>query len=131
MRQTDVPDSRTIEYCFHRGIPTMRCSLHPAVAGFCAATLLLTTAPLRAQASYPDRCGSGLPPTERAGYTPLPRGDVFCPLVADPKAVRSLVSLLDERSGSGAPTTSSRLASVGIGDLFGLGRRSEEHTSEL
>ena len=100
----------------------MRCSPHPAVAGFCAATLVLTAAPLRAQTSYPDRCGSGLPRTERAGYTPLPRGDVFCPLVADPKAIRSFVSLLDERSGSGAPATSTRFASVGIGDLFGLGR---------
>ena len=86
------------------------------------ATLALTAASLRAQTSYPDRCGSGIPRTERDGYTPLPRGDVFCPLVADPKAVRSFVSLQDERSGTGTTTNSSRLASVGIGDLFGLGR---------
>ncbi len=94
---------------------------HVAV-GSLAATLTLAAAPLAAQDSYPERCGTGLARTEKAGYTPLPRGDVFCPLVADPKAAHSFVSLVQERSDSSRLQLSGRLASVGIGDKFGLGR---------
>ncbi len=84
--------------------------------------MVLAAAPLAAQTSYPDRCGAGMPRTEQAGYTPLPRGDVFCPLIADPKAIRSFVSLLQERAARTATPRDNRLGSVGIGDLFGLGR---------
>lgn len=94
---------------------------HAAVVTF-AATLCLAHASLFAQGSFPARCGTGLPGNEKAGYTPLPRGDVFCPLVADPKAPHSFVSILQERSTVGTVTNSSNLASVGIGDMFGLGR---------
>jgi hypothetical protein len=50
---------------------------------------------------------------------PLPRGDVFCPLVADPKSFHSFASLL-RHEADGDPTLD--VASVGIGDAFGLGR---------
>ncbi len=72
--------------------------------------------------SYPTRCGVGIPGSEQSGYVPLPRGDVFCPLVADPKAIGSFVSLLHERSATSMPDTSIQIGSVGIGDSFGLGR---------
>ena len=100
----------------------MRNSLSTAYIVACAGIFAITCAPLRAQSSYPDRCGTGIPSTEQAGYTPLPRGDVFCPLLADPKAPHSFVSILNESSGSGSGSSSIRIASVGVGDKFGLGR---------
>jgi hypothetical protein len=72
--------------------------------------------------SYPARCGVGIPREEQGGYVPLPRGDVFCPLVADPKSAQSFVSYLREGSETSAPDTSIQIGSVGIGDSFGIGR---------
>lgn len=100
----------------HRLIRHARTTLPSIVALACSARSL------HAQESYPERCGTGLPRAERAGYTPLPRGDVFCPLIADPKAVRSFASTLRERSDSSGVQTSRNIASVGIGDMFALGR---------
>lgn len=82
---------------------------------------LLSTA-LHAQVSAPSRCGVGIPASEQKGYVPLPRGDVFCPIVADPKAIRSFVSLLRHESGDDLGDVKLDIASVGIGDAFGLGR---------
>jgi hypothetical protein len=88
-----------------------------------SAALIAALAPqLSAQDSFPERCGTGISRTEKAGYSPLPRGDGFCPLIADPKAVHSFASALQERSDSGGVQTTRRIASVGIGDMFGLGR---------
>jgi len=72
--------------------------------------------------SYPSRCGVGIPSAEQKGYVPLPRGDVFCPLIADPKAVESFFSYLHEGSASASPDTSVDIGSVGVGDSFGVGR---------
>jgi hypothetical protein len=83
---------------------------------------LSITTPLQAQTTAPARCGVGIPAGEQQGYVPLPRGDVFCPLVADPKAARSFASLLRHESGPGLRDTELDIASVGIGDAFGLGR---------
>jgi hypothetical protein len=69
-------------------------------------------------ASHPARCGAGIPDSETRGYVPLPRGDVFCPLIADPKAITSFVSYLR----GDAKDFASDVASVGIADLFGLFR---------
>src|SRR3954466_5918622 len=44
--------------------------------------------PARAQLPAPSRCAVGIPQDETSGYVPLPRGDVFCPLLADPKGQR-------------------------------------------
>jgi len=68
--------------------------------------------------SRPARCGAGIPDGETRGYVPLPRGDVFCPLVADPKAMTSFVSYLR----GDATDFASDVASVGVADLFGLFR---------
>ena len=66
------------------------------------------------RASYPSRCGVNGPLDEARPFVPLPTGDVWCPLVADPKSQRSFVSYLrgDRRS------VARSLASVGIADQF-------------
>ena len=96
-----------------------------AIAG--AVTLPLVSLP--AQDSYPARCGSGIPGGKQSGYVALPRGNVFCPLVADPKASRSFASYLRETSDADADTSIS-IASVGIGDSFGLGRWGGEFSGD-
>lgn len=72
------------------------------------------------------RCGVGIPRSEDTGYIGLPRGDVFCPLLADPKANRSFATYFRARSGitgtGGRRALDTDVASVGIGDSFGLGR---------
>jgi hypothetical protein len=90
----------------------------PVVRLACLTALFAT--PAYAQ-SAPARCGVGSPAGER-GYVPLPRGDVFCPLVADPKAIRSFASYLRHESGDDLADAELDIASVGIGDSFGLGR---------
>ena len=47
---------------------------------------------------------------------PLPRGDVFCPLLADPKGQRSFVSYIRETDDEGDRD----IGSVGISDAFAL-----------
>jgi uncharacterized protein DUF1207 len=86
------------------------------------ATGLTLTAQLNAQDSAPARCGVGIPSDEQKGYVPLPRGDVFCPLVADPKATNSFASILRHESGDEFSDVTLDIASVGIGDAYGLGR---------
>jgi uncharacterized protein DUF1207 len=71
---------------------------------------------LVAQIPAPTRCGVGIPESEASGYVPLPRGDVFCPLLADPKGQRSFVSYLHETNDEG----DMNVGSVGISDAFGL-----------
>jgi hypothetical protein len=89
------------------------------------ALLLAIALPARAQTAadsaaaepYPVRCGVthlGHP----RGYEPIPAGDVFCPLVADPKGLRSFVSYLRGDSSDVARD----VASVGIADQFGFFR---------
>jgi hypothetical protein len=64
--------------------------------------------------SYPARCGVGGLPTDRGAYLPLPHGDVFCPLIADPKGMRSFVAY--QRSNETDLATD--MAAVGIADQF-------------
>jgi hypothetical protein len=61
------------------------------------------------------RCGVAGAATSR-GYEAIPGGDVFCPLIADPKGLRSFVSYLrgDDQE------LAQDVASVGIADQFGL-----------
>jgi len=74
------------------------------------------TAGAHAQLPAPTRCAVGIPESEVSGYVPLPRGDVFCPLLADPKGQRSFVSYLRETNDDG----DGDVGSVGISDAFGL-----------
>jgi hypothetical protein len=80
------------------------------------AAWFVTASPARAQLPAPSRCAVGIPSDETSGYVPLPRGDVFCPLLADPKGQRSFVSYLHETSDDGDMD----VGSVGISDAFGL-----------
>jgi hypothetical protein len=66
-----------------------------------------------------EYCGTNIPPDEAMGFVPLPEGDVFCPLIADPKAAYSFVSYVRGTSSSPLGTD---LGSVGVGDRFGLVR---------
>ena len=84
-----------------------------ALAG---ATSVMGVAPANAQFSAPTRCAVGIPESEASGYVPLPRGDVFCPLLADPKGQRSFVSYLRETNDDGHLD----IGSVGISDILGL-----------
>jgi hypothetical protein len=71
--------------------------------------------------SGPERCGTGIPASEVRAYVGLPSGNVFCPLVADPKAMRSFVSYLMEDKSSSVDSIQN-VGSVGISDAFGLVR---------
>lgn len=64
--------------------------------------------------SYPARCGGGVFAAERGGYIPLPRGDVFCPLIADPKGMGSFAAYQrgDEKD------LATDIGAVGIADQF-------------
>lgn len=97
----------------------------------CMLVLLVSAAAsARAQAPPTERCGSGIPAGEKPGYVPLPRGDVFCALVADPKAARSFASVLRHESGTGLNDAELEIASVGIGDAYGLGRWNGERPGD-
>lgn len=66
-----------------------------------------------------DRCGLRISDSERRAYVGLPTGDVFCPLLADPKGLRSFLSY---QRTVGDDDSLSTIGSVGIADQFGLAR---------
>jgi hypothetical protein len=65
-------------------------------------------------ASYPARCGVADAPSDLGRYVPLPRGDVFCPLIADPKATRSFAAY--QRGNE--TDLAADIAAVGVADQF-------------
>jgi hypothetical protein len=83
-----------------------------------ALAIVTTSAALRAQdapgLSYPTHCGAGGPAAERGAYIALPHGDVFCPLIADPKAMRSFVIYQRGKEID----LGEDIAAVGIADQF-------------
>ena len=102
----------------------MQLRMRPLIIGLSAvlvasgSSLAQFPSPVDQPMSRPARCGTGIPDAETRGYIPLPRGDVFCPLVADPKSTTSFVSYLR----GDAEDFASDVASVGIADLFGMFR---------
>src|SRR5690349_5312060 len=62
--------------------------------------------------SYPARCGVGGAASDVGDYFALPHGDVFCPLIADPKATRSFVSY----QRGNATDLANDIGAVGIAD---------------
>jgi hypothetical protein len=66
------------------------------------------------------RCGSGVHGGEAFGVVAVPTGDLFCALVADPKAIRSFASFLWGEFPT--DTESTTIASIGVGDAFPLVR---------
>jgi hypothetical protein len=78
-----------------------------------------------AQTADAPRCGTGVHESEATATVFFPQDQIFCPLIADPKEVRSFVTLLSgtlpslrDPSGEGV-----LIASVGLGDSFGLVRQ--------
>jgi hypothetical protein len=97
--------------------------LRSVAVGLALVALLLAS---RASAQTVDapRCGTGVHEADAIGTVGFPQDQIFCPLIADPKEPRSFVSLLrgtfrslDDPTGEGTS-----IASVGIGDSFGLVR---------
>jgi hypothetical protein len=82
------------------------------------ALIVIAPALLGAQPAV-DRCGLRIPTSERRGYVGLPSGDVFCPLLADPKGMHSFLSYQRTVGDDDSLTT---IGSVGIADHFGLAR---------
>jgi len=66
-----------------------------------------------------DFCGGSIPEDEALGFVPMPEGDVFCPLIADPKGTYSFASYL--RGTSDTPLGTD-IGAVGIADRFPLVR---------
>jgi hypothetical protein len=93
---------------------------HPRSPALLAAAVALLAAPAAAKDSHVLRCGTGVHPGEAAGVVWLPSGGVFCPLFADPKAVRSFATYLYGKFPTG--TESRHLGAVGIGDGIALVR---------
>jgi hypothetical protein len=78
-----------------------------------------------AQSLGAPRCGTGVHESQAAGVVTFPQDQIFCPVIADPKDPRSFASLLrgafrtlDNPSAAGT----TMIASVGLGDSFGLVR---------
>ena len=85
-----------------------------------AAAALARPAPAYEQEASPhEYCSNNIPPDEAKGFVALPEGDVFCPLLADPKATHSYLAYVRGTSTSPLGTD---LASVGIGDHFAFAR---------
>ena len=86
--------------------------------------LVSVAVPAGAQTVDAPRCGTGVHQSEATGTVGFPQDQIFCPLIADPKEPRSFVSYLhgtfrslDDPTGEGTS-----IASVGVGDTFGLFR---------
>lgn len=85
------------------------------LAAACAAALasIHTAAAQEPPAPY---C-TGIAASEATGYVALPRGNVFCPLLADPKQPRSFFSIIRE-----SDVFDTDIAAVGLGDALGIAR---------
>ena len=81
--------------------------------------LAAAASPLASQSAAIERCGLRIPSSEQKGYAGLPSGDVFCPLMADPKGLHSFLSY---QRTIGEDDSLSTIGSVGIADQFGIAR---------
>ncbi|HSD22542.1 MAG TPA: DUF1207 domain-containing protein [Anaeromyxobacter sp.] len=87
------------------------------------ATLLAVAAfasPAEAEDGHVYACGTGVHAGETEGLVALPQGDVFCTLIADPKAIRTFATYLRGKFPTSTETID--VGSVGIGDGFALVR---------
>ena len=88
------------------------------LGGLLAVFLMAVGLPAHAQVFSAGDCRAALSEEDRSGFQPLPQGELFCGLLADPKAPRSFASALH---GS-ADDFPSRIGAVGIGDRVGVFR---------
>lgn len=72
-------------------------------------------------------CGTNIPPDEALGFVPLPEGDVFCPLLADPKSGNTYVAYV---RGTSASPFGTDLGTLGVTENFGLMRWGGPHPGE-
>ena len=79
---------------------------------------LLPAAPAFA-AHVAGSCDTGIPADEVPGFRWFPRGELFCPLIADPKTEDSFASYVRGTSSSAFGTD---LGSVGVSDGLGIFR---------
>ena len=97
---------------FQRG---RRITLATLVAGaFVAGSAATVEGQEASEPTYPVRCGVGGPRSEAGAYIPIPHGDVFCPLIADPKTMRSFA--IYQRGK--ATDLAEDMVAVGIADQF-------------
>jgi hypothetical protein len=81
-------------------------------------------APATSQEPISFQCGTGVHAAEASGLVWFPEGDLFCPLLADPKAERSFFSFLQgEFATLTDATDETDLGSMGLGDRFVILRR--------
>jgi hypothetical protein len=80
--------------------------------------VVLSVSPVAGQQLPGAACGALVPLDEAVGFVPIPRGTLFCPLLADPKEPRSFATY---QRGSQAPFDAD-IGAVGIGDQFGIAR---------
>ena len=97
-----------------------------ALAALTVASANLARAQDSTTDSYPTRCGSIGPAAERGKYIALPHGDVFCPLIADPKATRSFV--IYQRGNEKDLATD--IGAVGVADQFPFFRTGAERPGD-
>jgi hypothetical protein len=84
-----------------------------------------------AQNAAPLRCSTGIHAAEAKGVVWFPEGDLFCPLIADPKAERSFLSYLrGEFSGLAMDDVDAHIGAIGLADRFVLVRSSGVETGE-
>jgi hypothetical protein len=80
--------------------------------------LLVLAAPARADHLNPGACDTGIPSDESVGWRAFPKGDVFCPLLADPKREGSFASWL----WAGQSVFGDQIGAIGLGDRWNLAR---------
>jgi Protein of unknown function (DUF1207) len=100
-----------------RPLPRLLLALVVALAGALPQARADETAD---EETHARRCGVGVHAGEAEGFVAVPTGELFCPLVADPKAIRSFASFLWGEFPT--DTDSTTIASVGVGDAFPLVR---------
>jgi hypothetical protein len=95
--------------------------------GVLAMALTVWGVPADAVAQQPFRslCGAGVHADTGSGLVWLPQGQIFCPLAADPKGLRSFVTYLRgdfATIANPAPGTDTNIGAVGLGDSFSIFR---------
>jgi hypothetical protein len=87
------------------------------------AAVLLTVGPASGQRLASAGCGTAVHVGEARGFVLFPEGDLFCSLLADPKAERSFLSSLHGRFATLAEGDEAiHIGAVGLGDRFALMR---------
>lgn len=79
-----------------------------------ASVVSVGTGALHGQVEPAPYC-TAIPAAEATGYVALPHGNVFCPLLADPKQPRSFLGVLRE-----SEVFDTDIGAIGLGDELGL-----------